>query len=392
MADKELVAKGENWARAQRERLEQAANEKATQLRRIYNEHLEWFKTHTIESLIETRRPAKRHKANDNADLTSTDQVKLVQSSRHTIVDESSMEGNSMRSFSRQSLTSRSFHSPTSYRSFSLTSPTANQSSTTGTSSRQRKSLRSPTRIHHDASRASRSHSVDTNPKKQPRSSSISNKGKQDTQRRSISKETQVEATTTNESSLATTNESSAAPATTTNESTLATTKEASAAAAENESSMATATTNEPSLATKTNESSSSSLAAATTAANEPSSSTGTKTTTSKKLSTTSTDKKTTTSNKATRKEPSNADNTEMPSQQNEQSSDKTGAENNEASSSHVDPDFQLNETPAWAEMPELERHLRQQCNMDGHKIFGRMTPLVTSEVFGTLRQRQARK
>lgn len=49
MADKELVAKGENWARAQRERLEQAANEKATQLRRIYNEHLEWFKTHTIE-------------------------------------------------------------------------------------------------------------------------------------------------------------------------------------------------------------------------------------------------------------------------------------------------------------------------------------------------------
>lgn len=49
MADKELVAKGEDWARAQRERLEQAANEKATQLRRIYNEHLEWFKTHTIE-------------------------------------------------------------------------------------------------------------------------------------------------------------------------------------------------------------------------------------------------------------------------------------------------------------------------------------------------------
>lgn len=49
MADKELVAKGEDWARAQRQRLEQAANEKATQLRRIYNEHLEWFKTHTIE-------------------------------------------------------------------------------------------------------------------------------------------------------------------------------------------------------------------------------------------------------------------------------------------------------------------------------------------------------
>lgn len=49
MADKELVAKGENWARTQRERLEQAANEKATQLRRIYDEHLEWFNTHTIE-------------------------------------------------------------------------------------------------------------------------------------------------------------------------------------------------------------------------------------------------------------------------------------------------------------------------------------------------------
>lgn len=65
-----------------------------------------------------------------------------------------------------------------------------------------------------------------------------------------------------------------------------------------------------------------------------------------------------------------------MPPQQNEQPSDKTSAENNEA---HADPDFQLNETPAWAEMPELERHLRQQCNMDGHKIFGRMTPLVTS-------------
>lgn len=57
---------------------------------------------------------------------------------------------------------------------------------------------------------------------------------------------------------------------------------------------------------------------------------------------------------------------------------DKADANNKEVAS-HVDPDFQLDETPSWAEMPELERHLRQQCNMDGHKIFGRMTPLVTS-------------
>lgn len=68
-----------------------------------------------------------------------------------------------------------------------------------------------------------------------------------------------------------------------------------------------------------------------------------------------------------------------MSPQHNEQpNSDKVDTNNKEVAS-HVDPDFQLDATPSWAEMPELERHLRQQCTMDGHKIFGRMTPLVTS-------------
>ncbi|KAI7873687.1 hypothetical protein K492DRAFT_211978 [Lichtheimia hyalospora FSU 10163] len=353
MADKELVAKGEDWARAQRERLEQVANEKAIQLRRIYNEHLEWFKTHTIESLIETRRPAKRHKAHDNTVFTPTDQVKLVQTSRHTIADDGNMEGNSMTSFNRQSLTSRSFHSPINYRSFSLTSPTANQSSNHNNNmSTQRKSMLSPTRIHHEISRASvsrRTSLLGTNPsdKKKQRSSSTSNKGKHVTRKSSISKETPAATVATNESATATA---------TTNEPAIATvTEDESATATMNEP--AIATTKEPPLATAT--------------ANESSSTT-----------------KMTTSTTAH----NNLDDSgQLSPQQNEQPSDKTNTNSNEAIS-QVDPDFKLVETPAWAEMPELERHLREQCNLDGHKIFGRMTPLVTSEVFGTVRQRHARK
>ncbi|CDS07198.1 hypothetical protein LRAMOSA09721 [Lichtheimia ramosa] len=351
MADKELVAKGEDWARAQRERLEQAANEKATQLRRIYNEHLEWFKTHTIESLIETRRPVKRHKTHDNTAFTPTDQVKLVQSSRHTIPEDSSMEGNSMRSFSRQSMTSRSFHSPTTYRSFSLTSPTANRTSSRSSTS---KSILSPTRIHQDASRATRrsTNSFDTtSDKKTQRISLTSTKGKHAIQRQSISKETSTPTTTTHESSASkpttSTNESSSEKPTTT-------TKESSAVkpTAANESSSAKPTT--------TNESSS------VTPSNKSSTTTPTKT--------------------------SEHDNSQMSPQHNGQPNNDKADANNKEVASHVDPDFQLDETPSWAEMPELERHLRQQCNMDGHKIFGRMTPLVTSEVFGSLRQRQAKK
>lgn len=334
---------------------------------------LEWIAYHDTKtrSLIETRRPVKRHKTHDNTAFTPTDQVKLVQSSRHTIPEDSSMEGNSMRSFSRQSMTSRSFHSPTTYRSFSLTSPTANRTSSRSSTS---KSILSPTRIHQDASRATRrsTNSFDTtSDKKTQRISLTSTKGKHAIQRQSISKETSTPTTTTHESSAS-------KPTTSTNESS---------------SEKPTTTTNESSAVKPTSTTNGSSSANPTTTTNESSS------VTPLNQSSTTTPTKT-----------FEHDNSQMSPQHNEQpNNDKVDANNKEVAS-HVDPDFQLDETPSWAEMPELERHLRQQCNMDGHKIFGRMTPLVTSgktsplqcaiddilihfiEVFGSLRQRQAKK